>query len=209
MGTAPWYVASTGLLLRTVPRWEGFCSWGKSQWPSIPRCCGMLQSRGEHLEVNTLSYGFFYIHWYLISWALVGRMYLKHYKKVSLTVVVLQAGSPSGHSCLWPCCSCSGWADLYFWWFWLPSPLPLIYVALPSLPWLFSQITHERGSRTCRPYNVSFRKVVGSSWRATASLDRLWRSALVWAVWPYSGLLVLVSHSASSSSITRRNCTWW
>lgn len=49
----------------------------------------------------------------------------------------LQAGPPSGHCCLLPRCSCTGWADLHLWRLWPPSALPSLHVALPSFPWLF------------------------------------------------------------------------
>lgn len=121
----------------------------------------------------------------------------------------LQVGSLSGHSCLRPCCSCTERADLHFGGLRPPSALPPLYVALPPFPWLFSQSTHDFRSGTCGSCHVSLGEGVGGSWRDAAPLYGLWRPTPLWAVRPQIQLLVLHPHPASTSSVTRGNCTWW
>lgn len=121
----------------------------------------------------------------------------------------LQAGSPSGHSCLRPCCSCTGRANLHFWRLWPTSALPSLYVALPSFPRLFHQSAHDCGSGTCGSCHVSLGEGVSGSRRATAALDGLWRPTPLWAVWPHMWLLVLHPRPASTSSVARGNCARW
>lgn len=120
-----------------------------------------------------------------------------------------QAGSPSGHSRLWPRCCCSWGADLHLRRLWLPTPLFSHHVWLWSSPGVLPQGPHERGAWTCRPCHVGPGEQIGGSWRAAAPLSRLWRPTPLRGLWPSEWLLVLLSSLASPSSVPWSYRTWW